>query len=221
MTDAEESAPDGGAGNRGTRGRPRDPDVDTAIMSAAVELLGEVGFSHLTMEQVASRARVSKASLYLRWQGKVAVVAEAIRRHSAIVPEVPDTGNLHEDMLAFLRALVQGKQDAARALAAVTGEIASNPELRTAWRAGVSGAVTGSIRIIIERALQREELPKDTDVELLTMLPLTLLQSWRLHHEHGPDDLLIQRIADQFYPRADALQPTRLTDEKARHGTRS
>src|SRR5438128_907003 len=119
---------------RSRRGRPRDPGVDEAILSAAVDLLAQVGFARLTMEQVAARAGVGKASVYLRWPNKVTLVAEAIQHRSAVVPDVPDTGSLREDMLLFLRSLLRGKAAGQRALAAVTGEIASNPELRKAWR---------------------------------------------------------------------------------------
>src|SRR5260370_24574765 len=121
------------------RGRPRDPAVDEAILAAAIDLLAEAGYARLTMDQVAARARVGKASVYLRWPNKVALVAEAIQHRSGVVPDVPDTGSLREDMLAFLRALLRAKPAAARALAAVTGEIASNPELRKAWRRTLTG----------------------------------------------------------------------------------
>src|SRR5436190_19214651 len=96
------------------RGRPRDRGVDEAILAAAVDLLAEIGFARLTMEQVAARAGVGKASLYLRWPNKVALVAEAIQHRSAVEPEVPETGSLRDDMLAFLRSLLRGKPAAAR-----------------------------------------------------------------------------------------------------------
>src|SRR5260370_11663714 len=108
------------------RGRPRDPAVDEAILAAAIDLLAEAGYARLTMDQVAARAGVGKASLYLRWPNKVALVAEAIQHRSAVVPEVPDTGSLREDMLAFLLGLLRGRSAGQRALAAVTGEIDSN-----------------------------------------------------------------------------------------------
>src|SRR2546429_3765232 len=133
---------------RSRRGRPRDPGVDEAILSAAVDLLAEVGFSRLTMEQVAARAGVGKASVYLRWPNKVTLVAEAIQHRSAVVPDVPDTGSLREDMLVFLRALLRRKSAAQRALAAVTAEIASNPELRKAWRRSVAGSPVACARAV-------------------------------------------------------------------------
>jgi AcrR family transcriptional regulator len=198
-----------GEPGRPHRGRARDPAVDEAILSAAVDLLGEVGYARLTMEQVAARAGVGKASVYLRWPNKVALVAEAIRHRSGVVPEVPDTGSLREDMLAFLRALLRGKAAAQRALAAVTGEIASNPELQKAWRRSVAGTLSACVRVIVERAIGRGQLPAASDVELLSMLPLTLLQNWRLEHEHGPDDAVIERIVDQFYTPASASAASR------------
>lgn len=188
-----------GEPGRPRRGRPRDPAVDAAILTAAVDLLAEIGYARLTMEQVAARAGVGKASLYLRWPNKVALVAEAIQHRSAVVPDVPDTGSLRADMRAFLRALLRRKAAGARALAAVTGEIASNPELRLAWRRSVEGTLVTCLRQIVEHAIARGELPPASDVDLLALLPLTLLQSWRLAHGQSPDDAAVERIVDQFY----------------------
>ena len=194
------------------RGRPRDPGVDTAVLAAAMDLLAEGGYARLTMGQVAARAGVGKASLYLRWPNKVALVAEAIQSRGAVVPAVPDTGGVRGDMLAFLRGVLRGKETGARALAAVTGEIASSPELRAAWRRGVAGQLTASVRQIVERGVERGELPESTDVELLARLPLTLLQSWRLDHEQGPDDSVVERIVDEFFTPAPAA--ARVRDQK-------
>ncbi len=188
-----------GEPERSRRGRPRDTGVDEAVLTAAVDLLAEVGYARLTMDQIAARAGVGKASVYLRWPNKVALVAEAIQQHSAVVPDVPDTGSLREDMLTFLRALLRRKSSAQRALAAVTSEIASNPELRKAWRQSVTGTLSACVGMIVEHAIERGELPPASDVELLSMLPLTLLQNWRLEHDQGPDNQAVERIVDQFY----------------------
>ena len=184
--------------------------MDKAILAAAVDLLGEVGYARLTMDQVAARAGVGKASLYLRWPGKVALVAEAIQQWSGTPPEVPDTGSLQEDMLAFLRALLRSRGAASRAVAAVSGEVASNPELREAFHRGVAGALLASVRTIVERAVARGELPATTDVELLSVLPQAVLQHWKLAYERRPDDEVVARIVDQFYtPAAPIALPGR------------
>src|SRR5215472_6093013 len=165
------------------------------------------------MEQVAARARVGKASLYLRWPNKVALVAEAIQHRSAVVPDVPDSGSLREDMRAFLWALLRSKTAAQRAVAAVSGEIASNPELAKAWRQGVAGTLLACTRMIVERAITRGELPAASDVDLLAMLPVTLLQNWRQTYDQGPDDRVVERIVAQFF----MPTPGRTQAEEAGH----
>jgi AcrR family transcriptional regulator len=164
-----------------------------------MDLLSEVGYARLTMDQVAARAQVSKASLYLRWSNKVALVADAIGHRARPVPEAPDTGSLPQDMRVFLQMLLRTQSAASRAVAAISGEIASNPELRTAWRASVAGALSAHVRVIVTRAVDRGELPDDADVELLSVLPQALLQAWRLEHEQKPDDAVMERIVAQFY----------------------
>jgi AcrR family transcriptional regulator len=173
--------------------------VDAAIRAATMDLLGEAGFARLTMDQVAARARVSKSSLYLRWPNKVALVADALQHRARAVPEVPDTGSLAGDMRAFLRALLHSRQEASQTLAAVSGEIATNPQLRAAWHRGLAGMLTGCTRMIVERAVERGELPAGSDVELLSQLPLSLLQNWRLDHQKQPGNAVVDRIVRQFY----------------------
>jgi AcrR family transcriptional regulator len=187
-------------GSRARRGRPRDPAVDESILSSTLLLLGEVGYAQLTMEQVAARARVGKASLYLRWPSKVALVADAVQRLSPdLVPAIPDTGSLPGDMNEFLRQLVRPRNAAAAALPAVAGEAANNPEMREAFRRAVTPALVDSVHAIVQRSVDRGELPATADVELLSVLPMALLQQLRLIHEQRPGEQTVSRIVAQFY----------------------
>lgn len=181
------------------RGRPRDSGVDAAIRSATMDLLAEAGYARLTMEQVAARAKVSKDSLYRRWPNKLALVTDALRHRARAVPDVPDTGSLAGDMRAFLRVLLRSRNAAQRALAGVSSEVATNPELRAAWHRGLGGMLTGCVHQIVARAVGRGELPPDSDIELLSQLPLSLLQNWRMEHAEQPGDDAVDRIVRQFY----------------------
>jgi AcrR family transcriptional regulator len=60
------------------RGRPRDPSLDTAILSAALKLFTERGIAGMSIEQVAKRAGVGKPTIYRRWSTKERLVADAI-----------------------------------------------------------------------------------------------------------------------------------------------
>jgi AcrR family transcriptional regulator len=182
--------------------------VDESILAAALDLLGESGYAALTMEQVAARAQVGKASLYLRWPSKVALVAEAIERgRPDLVPAVPDTGDLAGDMTVFLTELVRRRDPGSRALSAVAGEAASNPEVREAFRRGVSRTLVDRVRQIAQRAVDRGELPPGTDVELLALLPQALLQQFRLTYDERPGADLADRIVAQFFPPAASPNP--------------
>src|SRR5580698_5697849 len=79
-------------------GRPRDPDVDRKIAQAALDLFGEAGWAGFAMETVARRAGVGKASLYLRWSSKEALLADAVTLRLARVADV-DTGTLRGDLV--------------------------------------------------------------------------------------------------------------------------
>ena len=164
-----------------------------------MDLLAEAGYGPLTMEQVAARAKVSKDSLYRRFPDKLALVTDALAHRARAVPAVPDTGSLPGDMRAFLRALLRSRNAAERTLAGVSSEIAVNPELRAAWHRGLGGMLTGCMREIVTRAAARGELPAGTDIELLSQLPLSLLQNWRLEHAEQPGDDVADRIVAQFY----------------------
>jgi AcrR family transcriptional regulator len=180
-------------------GRPRDPEVDEAILSTTLRMLAETGYARLTMDAVAARAGVGKASLYRRFPTKERLVLEAIRhRHEQERPAVPDTGSLYRDMLGYLRALIRYRQGHAEGLQAVASEVMVNPELATEFRRQMAGGLLAGFQTIVGRAVERGELPPGTDVDLLAALPLALIHHLRLAGE-PIDERQAKRIADQFF----------------------
>jgi AcrR family transcriptional regulator len=99
-----ESQPPGGPVDHRTLPRRRGEALYAAIFDAALAELTEVGYARLTMERVAARARTSKASLYKRWPGRADLVLAALRHRRGEPSPTPDTGSLHGDVLALLRA---------------------------------------------------------------------------------------------------------------------
>lgn len=171
------------------------------MLDAAVELLGEVGYSGLTVEEVAVRAGVGKASVYLRWPDKDALVADALRHGSAVLAEQTDTGSLAEDMRGFLRSVVRSHDAGfARAASAVSGEVLTNAALREAFRHSLIATVAERVATVVNRAIERGELPPDTDVEMLAIVPMAVLQHARLSGDPRPDPkAIVERIVDQFF----------------------
>ena len=87
-----------------TPGRPRDPAVDRRIAQAALDLFADAGWAGFAMEAVARRAGVGKASLYLRWNSKEALLTDAVTWRLARVADV-DTGTLRGDLVGLLADL--------------------------------------------------------------------------------------------------------------------
>lgn len=159
-------------GRRG-RGRPRDPAADAAILDAALELWGEVGFERLTMEAVAARAGVAKTTLYRRWGSKVPLLADvATRLAERRVPE-PDTGDIRRDLVLLLGRIgdTYTRTAAAGIVADVVGELGANPELAAAFDRFLAQRRAVTIRVLargVARGDLRGDLDVGTAVELLT-----------------------------------------------------
>ena len=85
------------------RGRPRSEDRTAAIIEAASELLTEVGYDHLRVQDVAARAGVGLATIYRRWPTKEDLVAAAIDARPA--PRIDRTGDPRADLHAFVAAI--------------------------------------------------------------------------------------------------------------------
>ena len=88
-------------------GRPRDPDVDDAILHATVELLAESGLRRTTIAAVAARAGVARATIYLRWPSRDQLIAAASRHALGRPPFGPS-----QDLAADLRLGCQQAQQA-------------------------------------------------------------------------------------------------------------
>ncbi len=153
------------AANSQTAGRPRSEEAHQAILDATLELLAEVGYSALTVEGVAQRAGVGKATIYRRWPSKLPLVVEAFRRLPGL--EEVDTGNLVDDLNKMLRSYLQRFEATplAAVLPSLVGERAHNPELSQLFDPVVRERRRPLVQVL-ERAVERGELPEDLDLDL-------------------------------------------------------
>lgn len=148
-------------------GRPRDPHLDQAILDATVELLCEEGFAGTSVEAVAERAGVGKATIYRRWASREELLLAAGGAMGPCPPD-PDSGDLRHDLVTLLGGLVwvMGNTPVGGLLPATVDEAARNPELRSRLDAFID-ARRGPVRNALRRAAARGELRADVDVELV------------------------------------------------------
>jgi len=157
------------AGSGASRGRPRSQEADRAILTATVELLAERGLAAMSIEEVAARAGVGKATIYRRWPSKGLLALDAFVASFREEQPQPDTGTLRGDMLvtldAWVRAVTQTPMGSM--LTGLIAEAQHDPELRGAWRDRVLEPLRRQRRIMLDRAVARGEIAPSVDQEVV------------------------------------------------------
>ena len=185
--------------------RRRGSHLLDAVFAAVLDELTERGYRRLTVDAVAARARVSKASLYRRWPGKPELVLAAVQAALPDPEQLPDTGTLRGDLVGFFAATATHLQGpAGPALRGVLGDVLADPgsaeELEGARRRGRSAA---QLRTLVRRAVQRGELAPDvpeavTDRQLEA--GLALVRHRYLWEGRVPDELAEQVVDEIVLP---------------------
>ena len=161
--------------------------AEAAILEATIALLGELGFAGLTIDGIAARAGVGKATIYRHWSSKAEVAVEAFK---AFVPRLddPDTGSFADDVRAVLLQVVDGLSTSPLAgiLPSLVEAAERDPELERLFKE--FGRTRRSVlRAVFERAEARGELRAGLDHDvaidalvgpiftrrLITRVPLT------------------------------------------------
>ena len=153
------------SGRRG-RGRPRDPETDSKITRAAAELLLLRGFDKTTVDEVAARAGVGKATVYRRWPSKEDLAVAAMETlYSAEFPE-PDTGSIRGDLAASYRSFIAfANTDTGKAYMRMSiTESLRDERIAALYRASTERRELEARRSL-ERAIERGEVRKDADID--------------------------------------------------------
>ncbi|HEY1700429.1 MAG TPA: TetR/AcrR family transcriptional regulator [Trebonia sp.] len=181
------------------RGRPRSEKASQAILKAAVELLLDRGLTAVSMDAVAERAGVSKATIYRWWPTKETLALDALYSEwVATAPDPQDTGSLREDLRELLRpwARLLGTRPYARVIAALITEARTDQTFAAEYQRRVVQPRRDQARQIFRRAIERGEVPADIDLEVALDLIYGPLYH-RLLHGHAPlDDRFVDAMID-------------------------
>jgi AcrR family transcriptional regulator len=181
------------------RGRPRSEEARDAILDAAAELLLARGLAAVSMDAVAERAGVSKATIYRWWPTKETLALDALHHEwAAAVPRARETGSLRGDLLSLLRPWVGlvRKRPYGRVIAALITEAQTDPAFAEQYRTRFVEPRRAQARPVLLRAIERGELPATTDVEVALDLLYGPLYH-RLLHGHAPlDERFLRSLVD-------------------------
>jgi AcrR family transcriptional regulator len=160
------------------RGRPRSRRSQDAILGATLESLAEVGYQRLTIQGVARRAGVSKATIYRWWSTKAALVLEAAADHLAI-GIVPDSGSTRSDLQTAAEQLITTFSDriAGIVILAAIARVDDDPEMAAQFRRQYVLPWRASATAALQRGVARGDVRPGLDVDLaLDVLVGTVLQ---------------------------------------------
>lgn len=148
-------------------GRPRSEKTKTDILNASYELLIENGFAEVTIEKIAERANVSKATIYKWWPNKAAVVMDGFLNTINTELPIPDTGSSAEDMFIqvdnFVKFLASRKGNV---ITEIIAEGQYDSKLAEIYRKAYFTPRRDISKQILERGILRGELRKDLNVDI-------------------------------------------------------
>jgi AcrR family transcriptional regulator len=182
-----------------TRGRPRSQAARAAILAAAAELLLDRGLPGVSMDAVAERAGVSKATIYRWWPTKETLALDMLYNEwTKVTPQTYESGSLRIDLLALLGAwsrLASGRPYG-RVVAALLMEGRTDPAFSEEYQRRLVEPRRDQARAVFGHAIDRGEIPAETKVEVAIDLLYGPLYH-RLLHGHAPlDDQFVDDLVE-------------------------
>ncbi|MEV5836361.1 TetR/AcrR family transcriptional regulator [Nocardia sp. NPDC052112] len=149
-------------------GRAREDRIDSAVLAATRELLGENGYAEMSIGQVAARAGLHRPAIYRRWPSKRHLVVDVVADLLGLQP-TPNTGDLRADLTAAMRNLVAALRDTSlsHVLPALVADLANDPELRAHFLATVFEPRRRTTAIALESAIHRGDIDPDIDLDFV------------------------------------------------------
>jgi AcrR family transcriptional regulator len=150
-------------------------------------LLAEVGYGSLTMDAVAARAGVGKATIYRRWRTKEDLVVDTVAGlHDVATP--PDTGSLEGDLRRLLHELVASiNGPTGAATMSLVSTVPHDPALADAFRRGPLANWREAFEEVWRRGEQRGEVRADGAAFAAEAASALLVQRWLLTNEPVDD----------------------------------
>ncbi|TQF75133.1 TetR/AcrR family transcriptional regulator [Rhodococcus spelaei] len=180
-------------------GRPRDPQVDRAVLEATVDLLVEAGYQKTTIQAIARRAQVSAPAIYRRWATREMIIEDAIfGLQRGEVPLPPATDDLRADLLAWIHKFLDRTAHPA-ARSAIPGLLSAYHHHDGVHERIVQRAEIPVRAALVERILQavptagaNAETTAETVFDIL--LSATMIRG--LAHGYEDADAWCERLAD-------------------------
>jgi AcrR family transcriptional regulator len=150
------------------RGRPRSASADRAIMDAARTLLAERRPREVSMEAIAERAGVGKATLYRRWSSRDELALGLLEELTRGALPVGDLGDTRAELVALVRQTIDALVGSVMGpvVQGLASELIGDPELRARLQERVISVRRRAVGEVLERAVARGDVRPDLDTEI-------------------------------------------------------
>ena len=187
---------------RTSRPGGRTAQVRAAVLAAVQAELAEHGYDALSIDSVAQRSGVHRATVYRRWRDVGGLLADILNAARVEGWEPPDTGSLAGDLVALNREFLAAFTAQPSISAALVAASFRSPDAAQALRAFWADRYD-RCAIVVTRAAQRGEARPDTDHRRLLMAATSPLY----HHLVLLREPLPTQLADQYaHDAADAAR---------------
>jgi AcrR family transcriptional regulator len=178
-----------------SRGRPRSEESEEAILAATLDLLTEKPLRDISMEEIARKAGVGKATIYKWWPSKAYVALDAFLRKTNRMVPTPDTGSVKGDLLEQIRSLlVFYRSPAGRILGQFVAESQMDKEFASLFREQFLKPRREANKVIFDRGVERGEIDANLNRELVLDL-IFGSAIYRMIVRHAP---LEDKLADDM-----------------------
>lgn len=192
--------------------RRRGKELEAAILQAVRLELNEHGYAGLTMDGIAERSGTSKAVLYRRWSNRAEMVLAAIRERVPLpLEELPDHGNLRDDVCGVLRLMNQNYTEVM--WNAIFGLITELEFHSLGSIIHPEGVQSKSMSVILKRAVDRGEISAEVVTPRILTLPADLARNELLLHNRPMSEETLTAIVDEVF------LPLVMRDIKERQGS--
>jgi AcrR family transcriptional regulator len=182
--------------------RRRGQTLERAIYDAVLDQIRTVGYAGLTMEGVAAAAHTGKAALYRRWSGREELVVDTLDHVLPSPCELPDHGDVREDLLELLRLMAAFlNSPAGCALESLIADIEPDGRFARLLHQRVKEPRKRMFLALLRRAAERGQVRPEAATQLVADVgPALLMQRFSAEGPPVPDAYVVSVVDDIVMP---------------------
>lgn len=185
-------------------GRPRSAEADASIVEATLELVVEEGIAGLSVESIAARAGVGKATIYRRWANKEELIEDALASLNDALPDIPAADNVRDRLVSMVEAIRCKSLEtcSGRLMPRMLSYATQHPDLFRMYYQSVILPRRERYRVVLADGVASGELRAGLDIDLVAtliaapMLYLHLMQVGMGTPAPGTSEALVDAVLD-------------------------